>query len=356
MSQLAKDESMASPANWTIAGTTVGFSLFLAVSAVLYILAEIGAGPSLGLFAATLLGFLIALMFLVVNLRARGSAKMIVRIVCLMMLAFIALFSVAVNGPNPFVLLLLLIPICFGALHMSRAGTVIVAVACAAVWVLLNISLWSGDPVMLVSIGLHLLPLVLVAGLVHTLNKAVVRSRSRIAHLADQDSLTGLLNMKSFRQILAVEHERAGSKDISYALLLIDIDGLKAINDEHGREEGDRVLLAIADALTRSIRQEDRIARYGSDEFILYLAYASDKIAQDVANRVRQNIYNMTLSFGNRAKRIKIGLGMAIYPDSGASVQELITFADKAMQTDKAFRRREKPASDARQQAGVDLP
>jgi len=163
------------------------------------------------------------------------------------------------------------------------------------------------------------------------------------------------LNMKSFRQILAVEHERAGTGNINYALLLLDINGLKAINDQHGREEGDRVLLAIADALTRAVRREDRIARYGGDEFVVYLAHASDKIAQDIANRVRQNIYNMMLSFGHRAKRIEIGLGMAIYPDSGASVEELIAFADKAMQTDKAFRRREQPASDARQQAGVDL-
>ncbi len=355
MPQPATDKSLVSPANWTIAGTTLGLGLFLAVTAVLYVLGDISNDLSLGLFAASLLGFLSALLFLLSHLRARGTAKLVVRIICLLMIAFIVLFSFAVNGPNPFVLSLLLIPSCYGALHMSRAGTVTLAIACSAVWVLMNVSLWSMNPLALTGVGLAVLPLILVTGLVHLLNKDVIRSRSHIAHLADQDSLTGLMNSKSFKQALAAEHAISSSRNINYAIVMLDINGLKAVNDQYGREEGDRVLTAIADALIRSVRQEDKIARYGGDEFIVFLAYAGDKAAQEIANRIRQNIYNMLLSFERRAQRIEISLGLAIYPDSGTSVNEMIEFADKAMERDKSFRsRKQQSASDARQQAGVD--
>jgi diguanylate cyclase (GGDEF)-like protein len=144
----------------------------------------------------------------------------------------------------------------------------------------------------------------------------------------------------------------------SYALLMIDIQGLQTLNDSYGHEQGNRVLIAVADALKRSTRSVDFVARYGGDEFLIFLSGADKAAGQEVYNRVNQNVYNITLSFERKMQRIKVNVGIAIYPDCGTSIQQVMSFADRAMYREKDFlRNRTQPERDpeeGRVQAGVE--
>jgi diguanylate cyclase (GGDEF)-like protein len=353
MSQSSSDKSILSPANWTDAGTTLALSLFLAVSAVLYVLADRGAQQSFGLFALSLLGFLGAILFLITSTRTRGVSELVVGIGCLIMLAFIAVFSSVVNGPNAFIVLLLLVPVCYAALNGNPLGTSVIIFLSAALWLLLNLSFWWPDFAALAALSVSTLPLFFVGVLVHLLSREVIYSQTTIDSLSDMDSLTGLLNRDAFTRLLDAELLKAQQRNTGFAILHIEIDDLHVINEQHGREQGDKVLTAITDAVARSVRQEDRVARFGGDTFAAFLAFASDKTTSDVTNRVRQNIYNMTLSFERRTERIKVSVGIAIYPESGATITEMLQFAEQAMQRDRSFRQHQKTNSDTREQAGL---
>ena len=339
---------------WTDAGTTLGLSLFLAVAAVLFVLTESSAEPSLGLFAIALLGFLGAVLFLITSTTTRAVSELVVGVSCLLMMAFITVFSAVIDGPNAFILMLLIVPVCYAALNGNPFGTGSIIFLSGLLWLLLNFSLWWPNLSALAALCVSALPLLFVGVLVHLLSSEVIHARSTIISLSDLDSLTGLMNRGAFGRLLDAEHQNASQRNTSYAILHADIDDLQAINDQYGRDEGDKVLSAVGDALTRSVRQEDRVARFGGDDFTIFLAYASDKTANAVTNRVRQNIYNMTLAIDRHAQRVQVSVGVAIYPENGESIPDMMKYAEQAMQRDHSFRQHQKTNSDIREQAGLE--
>ena len=356
MSQPTKDNSLLSPINWTIAGSALAFSVMLATSALLFVLANVGLGPALGIVALVLVGFLAAMMLLVSNANAKKSPQIVVYTASLLMVAFIAIFTRTIGGPNSLVPLLLLVPVCYIALHRGRLATVIAAVLAGVVWLLLNLSVVLSDVRVALELSVSILPILVVGGLVQSLRTDTKRSTEHIAAIKAQDELTGVLNMRSFREFVDIEHQRAQRRSTNFAILLIDLDGLTEITQQHGRDISNQILIAAADAIKRSVRQEDRVARYGLNEFIVFLAYATDKSAREVANRICQNIYNMTLSLSRSTRRIEASTGLAFYPESGTSVKQLLRFAVEALQRERAFRQRKSdPDNDVRAQAGVDL-
>jgi diguanylate cyclase (GGDEF)-like protein len=201
--------------------------------------------------------------------------------------------------------------------------------------------------------------LILVAVIVRSLRSDMDQARSRITALSYQDELSGTLNMRTFtKQLLAIQ-AKALETDTSYALIMIDIENLQIMNEKYGHEQGNRVIVAVAEALQRSIQADDLIARYGGDEFMVYVAGADNKIAQETSNRITQNVYNITLLFDSKMQRVQVNAGIAVYPDNASTIQEMMAFADKAMYRDKEFRRQVKPSGSNREasrtQAGIEL-
>jgi len=119
--------------------------------------------------------------------------------------------------------------------------------------------------------------------------------------LRGQDELTGLYHRSEFRRLLEAEVDRARVNGGAVAVLLFDIDGMRAINAEHGHEAGDEVLLACADMLRRSIRSQDIAARYGGDEFAVLLPGGGIDAARAVSSRLCHNLAHHAFHFAGDA-------------------------------------------------------
>lgn len=172
------------------------------------------------------------------------------------------------------------------------------------------------------------------------LRATIAEMRSRILELellADTDTLTPLPNRRAFmRRLESVLHHSARYQTPA-AILYIDLDGLKRINDEHGHSAGDAVLLHLAQLLTENLRSSDMVARIGGDEFGLILDHLSLEDAQAKAKVLAERVAREPVTFGPAriAVRVTIGLTMA-RPDE--NVASLIARADAAMYANRLHR------------------
>ncbi|NND55546.1 MAG: GGDEF domain-containing protein [Gammaproteobacteria bacterium] len=253
---------------------------------------------------------------------------------------------------------LLLIPALHASLRLGQRSAVAAGLVCAVLWVVLR-NLHEAFSIYRVVVSMiELLPIALVFWVVRGLSGDVADTRNQITALSYRDELTGLLNMRAFTRMLQSEHHKASAGAGQYALLMVDIDRLQLFNDRYGHEQGNRVIVAVADAIKRSVRSNDMVARYGGDEFVIFLPGAGDELAEVVSNRIGQNVYNITLSFDKAMQRVAVNTGRAIYPDSGDGLQDIMSFADRAMYRDKEFKRsvaeRKSDQAMLKAQAGVE--
>jgi diguanylate cyclase (GGDEF)-like protein len=267
---------------------------------------------------------------------------------CVSMVAFITIV-LALSGGDRWLQNLYLLPIIASALILGRRATAVMILLVVLCRVALDLFDGQAAASLTYTLGLlmELAPAVLAAFLITALAGEFSSAQQRLRKLSDHDHLTGLLNMKAFTRLLHDEQSRARQVDGHYTVLMIDVDGLKKLNDLFGREQGDRVLQAVADALKRSTRADDLIARYGGDEFAVCLADADQATAQAVGNRIRHNVYRTTLDFAQEIRRLTVSIGAGTYPDDAADVGDVLVCADRAMYEDKQLRQAA-PTNDSR--------
>ena len=163
-----------------------------------------------------------------------------------------------------------------------------------------------------------------------------VASEARIQHLADHDSLTGLLNRAAFMQRMNRLLERAEREGELLALLFIDLDNFKRVNDSLGHLEGDQVLLTVSERITSALRDSDLIGRFGGDEFIVLLTDLTDREDAKVVLEALLSLVEVPVYADGRALSVTPSIGVAFYPDDGRRPEELIQHADTAMYRAKA--------------------
>jgi diguanylate cyclase (GGDEF)-like protein/PAS domain S-box-containing protein len=148
---------------------------------------------------------------------------------------------------------------------------------------------------------------------------------------AVRDALTGCFNRRYFDETLERELSRARREGYPLALLMLDLDHFKQINDTYGHQAGDEALKMLVETLKPDIRQEDVFCRYGGEEFVVLMPRMPLAIAADRAERWRQMIADICFKFGNFDLRFTASIGVASYPDHGKVPDELTQFADLAL-------------------------
>ena len=161
------------------------------------------------------------------------------------------------------------------------------------------------------------------------------RAEEQIRHLAVTDPLTGLANYRRLLEVLDSEIKRHGRTGRPFAVLLLDLDGLKKINDVHGHLVGSRALCRVANILRIHCRAIDTAARYGGDEFVLVLPETESAAAAQVAQRVSEQ-----LNSDGEEPSLSVSIGIAIYPQNGSTIDELLGAADRALYRDKGTSKR----------------
>lgn len=161
-----------------------------------------------------------------------------------------------------------------------------------------------------------------------------------ISQKAYTDTITGLANRRALDEHLESEIINARRTNSPFAVIMMDLDGFKSVNDTYGHDVGDQVLRAVFNVISFAIRSSDFIARYGGDELTLILAKSNMQAASLVADKILENLAKFSYKAPN-GKRIKLGIsgGIAIYPKHGTSGPELLRAADAALYYTKKHQR-----------------
>ncbi|WP_232300983.1 putative bifunctional diguanylate cyclase/phosphodiesterase [Caldimonas taiwanensis] len=161
-------------------------------------------------------------------------------------------------------------------------------------------------------------------------------AQARIRHLAHHDALTGLPNRMSFMEHLDQRMDQARRTEDALALLFVDLDDFKRVNDSLGHLVGDRLLQTVAQRITASLRHSDRVARFGGDEFMVLLGAVRDRAdVEDVARKLLEAI-EQPIEVDALRLSVTPSIGIALFPAHAQSPGELIKHADRAMYQAKA--------------------
>jgi diguanylate cyclase (GGDEF)-like protein/PAS domain S-box-containing protein len=171
----------------------------------------------------------------------------------------------------------------------------------------------------------------------------LLRYQEQLRFLADHDALTRVLNRRRFERDLADQVARARRYGEQAALLILDLDGFKEINDRFGHKVGDQALKTVAAMLRQRLRETDRIARLGGDEFAALLPYADAGQADTVARHLREEIANCTVDADGGAHPLSVSIGTAVVDAANLDAEAVLSEADRAMYEEK--RRRQAVAS-----------
>jgi diguanylate cyclase (GGDEF)-like protein/PAS domain S-box-containing protein len=157
------------------------------------------------------------------------------------------------------------------------------------------------------------------------------QTAEQLVNLAERDALTGLYNRHRFNEEssrMIAEAQRSNSR---LALLYFDLDEFKFINDTFGHRAGDAMLIRVAGDVASQVRRNEIFSRMGGDEFAILVPDAADNMLRVLAERVVRSISMLKFEFEGQSLRLTTSLGIAIFPDHAATVDELVAHADTAM-------------------------
>jgi len=154
------------------------------------------------------------------------------------------------------------------------------------------------------------------------------------------DPMTSLPNARSLQMQFEKEVARASRKETTFHLLMLDLDGFKAVNDTFGHKAGDRLLREISKVMRGQLRDYDFLARYAGDEFVVIVPETGNEDIHELCERMEKAVYDFILPVdGENFARVGVSLGAACYPQNGETLDQIIIAADKAMYSAKTARK-----------------
>ena len=163
-------------------------------------------------------------------------------------------------------------------------------------------------------------------GVLLALRARLERERDAMRRFALRDPLTGLANRRALDERLGYEIARHARQGESFAVLALDLDGFKAVNDRFGHEAGDEVLRETARALVGAVRAQDTVVRLGGDEFCVLAPQTDEASAEHLAGRVRGALASVTAGVSG----LSASIGTAVFPADGTTPEMLLATADDA--------------------------
>ena len=221
-----------------------------------------------------------------------------------------------------------------GSLWASGFGPLVLTAVATVAYLLAVIV--AGGPGLFTAEGLgrvafNIIAMCLVTYVSWVFGREQRRAREEALRLSRFDSLTGLYSRSYFISTVEREIPRSARSGRPFAMLMFDLDGLKAANDRFGHEWGDRLLQAVADVVRGDVRVTDVAARYAGDEFVLLLPETDTTGALRVAEKIRVDIARLALPHNGSLIRTSASIGLVTYPEDGRTWPELIRRADLAM-------------------------
>jgi diguanylate cyclase (GGDEF)-like protein len=240
--------------------------------------------------------------------------------------------------------LLMFIPAIFVTMPGRKAC--LAAILLWLIYVVLNFELWLDAPLQPISDqalkGLNLFNLTVLFAMFGYLSffyiKTVTRAHRKLGEIASTDPLTQLFNRRHIAELAEREIARVARNGKPLVFLLLDLDFFKEVNDEYGHETGDKVLQYTAEILRSETRNQDLVARWGGEEFLIVLPETDQKQGLVIAERLRVAIMNKSRELAPESLALTTSIGLSQY-HAGSTLNDCIARADKALYACKAMGR-----------------
>ena len=269
--------------------------------------------------------------------RKEAQWKLIFQVwLMILFITYVLYFTGRIDSP---LLNLYLLVIITSGLTLGKFHTLLILATITCTYIYMGIPIYQDyKSISLNSIGVMMTvfsPYLLIAYLTTMLSADLHYAKKMFKLLSETDDLTGLENLRSFNQSLETEIKTATRYNRVLSVLMIDADGLKAINDNHGHEAGNTLIKTVASSVQSCLRETDKLARFGGDEFVALLPETGSEAALEVAERIRLAVENTSADEKGTMIRATVSIGIASFPVHANQADELMLNADRALYQSK---------------------
>jgi diguanylate cyclase (GGDEF)-like protein len=254
------------------------------------------------------------------------------------MIAFITLVLYYTGKTQSPLLNLYLLVIIACAITLGKVMTMLEVLLIAACYLYMGYADYGSSiisPETFTTLMANFSPFLLVAYVTSLLAEDIHQARRKITVLSHTDELTGLLNMRAFSTLLEKEITMVERYPQPFTLMMIDLDGLKKVNDHFGHSAGTRLLKTVAGSISDCVRTSDVLARYGGDEFVILMPHTRSEAARIAAERIRAAIHKTSFDMNGQRINASASIGIASYTEGVDAAGDVLEKADVALYRSK---------------------
>ncbi len=280
-------------------------------------------------------GFVLAFRFLNFY-RHEARWKLIIEVsIMIIYITWVLWNTGKINSP---LLNLYLLVIITSGMTLGKSTTLLFLAFITSAYIYMGFPIYAANTFSYQNFGLMMTvftPYLLVAYITTMLSADLHYAKKMFKILSETDDMTGLANLRSFKKTLAFEIKKTDRYKHVISILMIDADGLKVVNDSFGHDAGNEMIKTVAKSIETCLRETDKLARYGGDEFIILLPETNCMAALEVAERIRKAVENTAINMEGNQIKTTVSIGVASYPEYASDLDELLRKVDRALYQSK---------------------